>query len=327
MTAPGAAQGFAGSSVPYMRLGVLDVGSNTVHLLVVDAHPGACPLPAHSHKAELRLAQLLDEDGAIGPEGVDKLVGVIKEALQAAEDKGVEDLLPFATSAVREASNADDVLARVQTETGVDLQVLTGAEEARLTFLAARRWFGWSAGKLLVLDIGGGSLEVAYGIDEDPDAAVSLPLGAGRLTAGWLPDDLPDPEEIRALRRHVRAQIARTVGEFTRFGTPDHVVATSKTFKQLARLAGAARSTEGLYVQRDLKRESLEAWVPRLAGMTAAQRAELPGVSEGRANQLLAGALVAEGAMDLLGVESVEICPWALREGVILRRLDHMGSL
>jgi exopolyphosphatase/guanosine-5'-triphosphate,3'-diphosphate pyrophosphatase len=310
-----------------MRLGVLDVGSNTVHLLVVDAHPGACPLPAHSHKAELRLAQLLDESGAIGPEGVDKLITVVQEALQAAEDKGAEDVLPFATSAVREASNADDVLARVQAETGVELQVLTGEEEARLTFLAARRWFGWSAGKLLVLDIGGGSLEIAYGIDEEPDAAVSLPLGAGRLTAGWLPGDPPHPEDIRALRRHARAEIARTVGEFSRFGAPDHVVATSKTFKQLARLAGAARSADGPYVQRELKRESLEAWVPRLAGMTVAQRAELPGVSEGRAGQLLAGALVAEGAMDLFGVETLEICPWALREGVILRRLDHMGSV
>lgn len=309
-----------------MRLGVLDVGSNTVHLLVVDAHPGACPLPAHSHKAELRLAELLDGSGAIGREGVDKLITVVQEALQAAEDKGVEDVLPFATSAVREASNADDVLARVQAETGVRLQVLTGEEEARLTFLAARRWFGWSAGKLLVLDIGGGSLEIAYGIDEEPDAAVSLPLGAGRLTAGWLPGDPPEPERIRALRRHVRAEIARTVGEFSRIGSPDHVVATSKTFKQLARLAGAAPFADGPYVQRELKRESLEAWVPRLAGMTTAQRAELPGVSEGRAGQLLAGALVAEGAMDLFGVEALEICPWALREGVILRKLDHMPS-
>lgn len=314
------------SSVPYMRLGVLDVGSNTVHLLVVDAHPGARPLPAHSHKADLRLAQLLDEAGAIGPEGVDQLIATVRDALQAAEDKGVEDLLPFATSAVREATNADDVLARVRTETGVDLQVLTGAEEARLTFLAVRRWFGWSAGKLLVLDIGGGSLEIAYGIDEEPDAAASLPLGAGRLTAAWLPTDPADPADVRALRRHVRAQIARTVGEFSRFGNPDHVVATSKTFKQLARLAGAARSTEGLYVQRELKRKSLEDWVPQLAAMTTAERAELPGVSEGRAGQLLAGALVAEGVMDLFGVESVEVCPWALREGVILRRLDHLPA-
>lgn len=122
----------------------------------------------------------------------------------------------------------------------------------------------------------------------------------------------------------MRAQIGRNVGEFTRLGEPDHVVATSKTFRQLARIAGAARSAEGLYVQRDLSRKSLEEWVPKLASMTAARRAELPGVSEGRAHQLLAGALVAEAAMDLLGVEELEICPWALREGVILRRLDQL---
>ncbi|MET4644893.1 Ppx/GppA family phosphatase [Streptomyces sp. NBC_01724] len=309
-----------------MRLGVLDVGSNTVHLLVVDAHPGARPLPAHSHKAELRLAELLDADGAIGPAGVDRLVMTVADALQAAEDKGCEDVLPFATSAVREASNADRVLARVREETGVDLAVLTGEEEARLTFLAARRWFGWSAGRLLVLDIGGGSLEIGFGIDEEPDTAVSLPLGAGRLTSGWLPGDPPDPAEVKALRRHVRAQIARTVGEFSRSGRPDHVVATSKTFKQLARIAGAARSAEGLYVQRTLTRKALEEWVPKLAAMTADQRGRLPGVSEGRAAQLLAGALVAEGAMDLFGVEELEICPWALREGVILRRLDHLPT-
>ncbi|MFH7596626.1 Ppx/GppA phosphatase family protein [Streptomyces racemochromogenes] len=307
-----------------MRLGVLDVGSNTVHLLVVDAHPGARPLPAHSHKEQLRLAELLDERGAITPEGVERLVSVIGEAVQAAEDKGCEDVLPFATSAVREAPNADEVLARVKAETGVELPVLSGEDEARLTFLAVRRWFGWSAGKLLVLDIGGGSLEIAYGIDEDPDAAVSLPLGAGRLTSAWLPGDPPDPADVKALRRHVRAQIARTVGEFSRFGAPDHVVATSKTFKQLARIAGAAREADGLYVQRDLTRKSLEEWVPRLATMTTAERSTLPGVSDGRASQLLAGALVAEAAMDLFGVDTLEICPWALREGVILRRLDHL---
>ncbi|GHH85499.1 hypothetical protein GCM10018793_53850 [Streptomyces sulfonofaciens] len=296
-----------------------------MHLLVVDAHPGARPLPAYSHKSDLRLVQLLDERDAIGPEGVERLVGTVRDALRIAEDKGVENLLPFATSAVRDARNADEVLARVRRETGVALQVLAGDEEARLTFLAARRWFGWSAGRLLVLDIGGGSLEIAFGIDEEPDAAASLPLGAGRLTAGRLPGDPPDPADVRALRKHARARIAQVVGEFSRFGRPDHVVATSKTFRQLARIAGAARSAEGLYVQRELKRKSLEDWVPRLAAMTARQRSELPGVSEGRAGQLLAGAVVAEGAMDLFGVQTLEICPWALREGVILRRLDSLA--
>ncbi|WP_431962029.1 Ppx/GppA family phosphatase [Actinacidiphila sp. bgisy160] len=309
-----------------MRLGVLDVGSNTVHLLVMDAHPGARPLPAYSHKAELRLAELLDEDGAIREDGVRRLVAQVAEALVVAEDKGVEDVLPFATSAVREATNGEQVLARVAAETGVNLTVLSGEDEARLTFLAARRWFGWSSGRLLMLDIGGGSLEVAYGMDEDPDAAVSLPLGAGRLTSGWLPDDPPTVDDVRRLRKHVRAEIARTVAEFSRLGAPDHVVGTSKTFKQLARIAGAARSAEGLYVQRTLSRKALDAWVPRLADMTESARRELPGVSEGRARQLLAGALVADAAMDLFGITELEVCPWALREGVILRRLDLMTS-
>ncbi|MBO8196008.1 Ppx/GppA family phosphatase [Streptomyces oryzae] len=309
-----------------MRLGVLDVGSNTVHLLVVDAHPGARPLPAYSHKTTLRLAELLEADGSISEEGIDRICATLNEALEISEDKGVEALLPFATSAVREATNAERVLDRIATETGVKLEVLSGADEARLTFLAVRRWFGWSAGRLLVLDIGGGSLEIAYGLDEEPDAAVSLPLGAGRLTSGWLPGDPPDPADVRALRRHVRAEIGRTVGEFNRFSRPDHVVATSKTFKQLARIAGAPRSAEGLYARRVLGRSSLEEWVPKLAVMPASERATLPGVSEGRAQQLLAGALVAEAALDLFAVPEAEICPWALREGIILRRLDRLRS-
>ncbi|MFG2893765.1 Ppx/GppA family phosphatase [Streptomyces sp. NPDC048248] len=309
-----------------MRLGVLDVGSNTVHLLVVDAHPGARPLPAYSHKVELRLAELLDEDGAISEAGVERLVHTLRDAMQVAEDKGVEDVLPFATSAVREARNSEEVLRRLALETGVELRVLSGEDEARLTFLAARRWLGWSAGRLLVLDIGGGSLEIAYGLDEEPDVAASLPLGAGRLTGSDLPGDPPDADDVRALRRRVRAEIARVVSDFTRYGTPDHVVGTSKTFKQLARIAGAARSAEGLYVQRELSRKKLEEWVPKLGGMSVLERSELPGVSEGRSRQLLAGALVAEAAMDLFGVETLDICPWALREGVILRRLDHLPT-
>ena len=310
-----------------MRLGVLDVGSNTVHFLVVDAHPGAAPVPAYSHKIELRLAELLDDEGAIREDGVQRLVDMVASSMRVAEDKGVEEVLPFATSAVREAVNGEDVLKRVERETGVQLRVLSGGDEARLTFLAARRWYGWSAGRLLLLDIGGGSLEIACGVDEQPDAAVSLPLGAGRLTAGWLPGDPPTAEAVRTLRRHVRAQIARTVGEVARVGVPDQVVGTSKTFKQLARITGAAREADGPYQKRRLTRESLAEWVPKLAGMTTAQRSVLPGVSEGRARQLLAGALVADGALDLFGVRELDICPWALREGVILRRLDQMEGV
>ncbi|GLW63387.1 hypothetical protein Arub01_16310 [Actinomadura rubrobrunea] len=304
-----------------MRLGVLDVGSNTVHLLVVDAHQGARPLPAFSHKEELQLAAHLEDD-RLSDKGERLLRQFVDEAIRIAEDKGVEDLVAFATSAVRDAANGEEVLARIRERTGVDVRALSGADEARLTFLAVRRWFGWSSGRLLVVDIGGGSLEIAAGIDEDPDVAISLPLGAGRLTRDRLSADPPPPDELRALRRHVRAEIARRVGEVARFGPPDHAVATSKTFKQLARITGAAPTSEGPYVKRVLRHQELVEWAEKLARMTAEERTRLPGVSARRAPQLPAGAVVADAAMDLFGLPELEICPWALREGVILRRLD-----
>ncbi len=307
-----------------MRLGVLDVGSNTVHLLVVDAYPGARPLPAYSHKAELRLADHLEDGGRLSTEGETQLRAFVEDALRIAEDKGVEDLLGFATSAVRDAANGDEVLARIAKQTDARIRVLAGEDEARLTFLAARRWFGWSSGRLLVLDIGGGSLEIAAGVDEDPDVAVSLPLGAGRLTRDWLRSDPPASSQARDLRKHVRTEIARTVGGVMRYGRPDRAVATSKTFRQLARIAGAAPSSDGPYVRRVVRDSDASAAAAKLATMTRAERAKLPGVSAGRAPQLAAGTIVADAAMDLFGVAELDVCPWALREGVILRRLDTL---
>ncbi len=307
-----------------MRLGVLDIGSNTAHLLVVDAHHGAAPVPALSHKVELRLAEHLLPDGSIDGAATDALVTFIERALQTAEDVGVTDIMAFATSAIREAPNGTEVLEEVKRRTDVDVDLMSGERESRVTFLAVRRWFGWSSGRLLVVDIGGGSLEMASGADEDPDVALSLPLGAGRLTRAWLSDDPPKASQLKELRRHVRAEVADVVGRLTRFGVPELSVATSKTFKQLARITGAPSSAEGLYVRRSLDREGLAEWLPKLAKMEAAKRAQLPGVSTGRAAQLVAGAVVAQAVMDIFGVEELTICPWALREGVILERLDTL---
>lgn len=308
-----------------MRLGVLDVGSNTVHLLVVDAYHGAAPKSAYSYKTELRLAEFLDDDGSIAAEGAQALTTFVGEAASVADQTGAEEMLAFATSAIREAPNGDDVLNRVRGETGVDLQVLSGADEARLTFLAVRRWFGWSTGRLLVLDIGGGSLEVAVGVTEEPDHAFSLPLGAGRLTREHLTHDPPDSSAVKHARKSARAQLAAHQST-VELDDVSRVVGTSKTFKQLARLTGAAPTSAGPYERRMLTHSALSEWVPKLAKMSAAQRAELPGISVGRAHQILAGAIVAEAVMEALDVSKLQICPWALREGVILRRLDWMGQ-
>lgn len=304
---------------------MLDIGSNTVHLLVVDAYYGAAPVPAHSQKIELRLAEHIDEDGKIDKALARTLSGFVSEALRVGEDLGVTEVDAFATSAIRDAKNGRAILEQVHEHTGVRVNLLSGVDEARLTFLAVRRWFGWSAGRLLSLDIGGGSLEMAIGFDEEPDEAVSLPLGAGRLTQAYLAQsDPPDPEALRELRRYVRVTIAEALAKLRRGEAARRVVVTSKTFRSLARIAGAAPYSEGEYVPRTLTRADLSRWTPKIAAMTLEERLELPGVSEGRAGQLVAGAVVAEAAMDLFDVDEVHVCPWALREGVILRHLDGL---
>lgn len=309
-----------------MRLGVLDVGSNTVHLLVVDAHRGGHPDPVRSHKSQLRLAELMRTDGSLGASGTDALVRAVQDARAAAGREGVEDLLAFATSAVRDAADSAQVLAAVRDRTGVELEVLPGEDEARLTFLAVRRWFGWSAGRLLCLDIGGGSLELAAGRDEEPEVALSLPVGAGRMTRERLPDDPPRKRDVAAMREHVRAVLEPAVPVLLADGPPDRGIGSSKTFRSLARLDGAAPSARGPHVARALRRDGLEDVVRTLQGRTTAERGALPGVSEGRAHQLLAGAVVAHEAMCALGLEQLSISPWALREGVILRRLDWLAG-
>src|SRR5215472_8868214 len=109
-----------------MRLGVLDVGSNTVHLLVVDAHQGARPIPAFSHKIELQLVELIGDDGAISPDGAERLESFVSECVGIAEDKGVEEFIGFATSAIRDAANGDEILREIRGRTGLNLSVLDG---------------------------------------------------------------------------------------------------------------------------------------------------------------------------------------------------------
>ena len=242
-----------------------------------------------------------------------------------AEDKGCEEMFSFATSAVRDASNSDAVLDTVAERTGERIGVLSGEDEARVTFLAVRRWFGWSAGRMAVFDIGGGSLEVAGGTDEWPDVAWSLPLGAARLAREWLGTAPPDADDVKKLRKHMRAQIAQDAGRLLRPGAPDTAAATSKTFRSLARICGAAPSADGPLVPRSLPREALRERIEELVRMDDAELAALPGVSSSRTHQIVAGALVADAVMDIFELPALEICPWALREGVILERFERLG--
>ncbi|TYK53202.1 Ppx/GppA phosphatase family protein [Actinomadura decatromicini] len=312
-----------------MRIGVLDVGSNSAHLKVVDLAVGAPPGSVTTVKRPTRLAEAIDPEGAVEKPAVDRLVASVGEAVRAAAAHGVEELVSFATSAVRDAANQEEIVARVAASTGVRLGFLSGRDEARLTFLAARAWYGWSAGRLLLADIGGGSLEIAHGDGQEPALALSLPLGAGRLTRAHLPGDPPSRKHVRRLRRQVYERLAETSAQ-VRPGLegdrPVRAVATSKTFTQLARLTGAPRRKAGPYARRVLDVDRLREQIPVLAAKRAAARAKLRGVSRPRAAQILAGAIVAEALMTTLEVDRVDICPWAIREGLIVRRLQAMSD-
>ncbi len=279
-------------------------------------------MPMSSTKATLRLSENMDDEGRITTQGAERLISTVAEFASIAETSQCVELMPFATSALREAANSEEVLGRVRAETGVDLQVLSGVDEARLTFLAVRRWYGWSAGRILNIDIGGGSLEMSNGGDEEPDVALSLQLGAGRLTRQWLREDPPGKRRVAVLRDWLDAELVAPAKQLLDAGKPDLAVGTSKTFRSLARLTGAAPSGAGPRVRRTLTSSGLRQLIAFISRMTAADRAELEGVSSDRSQQLVAGALVAEASMRALSLDTLEICPWALREGLILRKLD-----
>ncbi|EPJ41173.1 hypothetical protein STAFG_1767 [Streptomyces afghaniensis 772] len=300
---------------------MVDVGSNTVRLVVADAD-GGVPLPVHTAKWRLRLSEQVTPGGPIPEQAVEQLVHAVAEASRTAARWGAAPPPAFATAVVRGASNRHEVLHTVRARTGVDLCTLPGEVEAELTFLGARRWMGWRSGPLALLDIGGGSLEVAFGRGRLPDFVASLPLGAGRLTHEFFQDeDPPSPERVRALRRKVRHQL-RDVAARIRWEGPRTAVATSRTFQQLGRLCGTAPGRHGPFVDRQLHRSALREAIPRLAALPAAERALLPGISAPRAAQSLAGAVVAHTAMKLTGLRSVTVCPWAIREGVLLRHIE-----
>jgi exopolyphosphatase / guanosine-5'-triphosphate,3'-diphosphate pyrophosphatase len=307
-----------------MLLGVLDIGSTSARLLVVDTDrdlPQFTQEPTHTVKRRTLLGNAFEPDGSIDAAGIERVVEAVVDTMRAARDFGVEQLAVVVTATVRDATNREIVLARLERETGVRPRFLTGEDEARLAYLAARHWSGPSAGRLLLVDIGGGTTEIAAGRDEEPDFVVSLPLGAGRLTRAFLPDDPPRESQVRALCRHVHDTLAEVAGAIGAQPKPDTVIAASRTFTQLARLAGASSPRRGRVARPTLAAADLTEWIPRLASRSSTQRAELRGISRNRAQQILAGAIVAEAALRTLDIPVVRVCPWALREGLILGHL------
>ena len=320
-----------------MRLGVLDVGSDTVHLMIVEAHRGGHPTPRPSQESAWEMVGHVDADGALTEQGRESLLETVGESALAAARLGCEELLAFASSAVQDVTNFAEVLRSVRSLTGVQLQVLTGIEHARLAFLAARRWYGWSAGNLLMLDIRHGSLEIAAGPGEQPAVALSLPLGAGSLGRPPAIGVPPAAGELAALQNMVSGKLSGVKHTVMAAGPFDLVASTSKTFMTLAGRTGltaptgaagptgAAASSARSPASRTLTAAGLRRLAAVLQPMAVCDIAALAGVSPVMAPQLVAGVAIAEATLTALGVEQLMICPWAVHEGIVLRHLDRLA--
>ncbi|MDF5757469.1 Ppx/GppA family phosphatase [Spongiactinospora sp. TRM90649] len=314
--------------VPMHRAGVLDVGCHSATLTVVRGrrprHPADPPRRTAwktiaTHKARLRLHDMLTPDGRLDDHGVRSVQRAVASA-RAAHPAEWPEVFPFATSVIRDAPNREEVIGRVAEVTGTRLRVLPGLEEARLAYVAARRWIGDTGGGLLVLDIGGGTVEIACGHGERPDVLLSLPLGARAVTRRWLPGGIaPGLPYLREVARHLRRVLARAPG-LPAAAPGGQVLACSKTFGQLAVLAAAAGPPGAAKDGLDLA--GVRGSLAVLAATDVPRRGDLPGISRHRAEQSLAGALVAESLMRACGVPRVEICPWSTREGLLLETLD-----
>lgn len=302
---------------------VLDVGCHSALLAVARRGKDGRLKLVSSRKVRLGLHRALAADGRLRRAGIRSVQQAVAEAVAGAAAGGLrlrtQEVFPFATSVIRDAPNRDEVIDRVARATGVRLHVLPGEEEARLAYVAARRWVGAGAEPLLVLDVGGGTVEVAAGDGARPGTVLSLPLGARQVTRELLPHGVAESaEHLDRVRAHLRRSLD-AVGGLPRGTAGGHVVACSKTFAQLARFAAAESGTPGSC--RELTLPALRAAIATLARTGVADRGRLPGISAHRAEQSLAGALVAEALMAACAVDAVTVCPWSTREGLLLEAL------
>ncbi|MCT2584392.1 Ppx/GppA phosphatase family protein [Actinophytocola gossypii] len=291
------------------RAAVLDVGCFSAHLVVVEQERGL-RRPVLSHKVRLRLDDAMDPSGRIERAGIERIADAVAETTERLGDARPTLFVPYATSCVRDSANVGQVVATVAERTGLRLRLLSGEREAQLSYVAAWRWFQ-PDGPLAVLDVGGGTVELAVGRTARPGFTRSLPIGARTLNRAGL----DSRDQIPALRDHLLRRIDNALpddvlAEF-RLG---HAVGCSKVFRQLAKLAGSRR----------LCRADLETWIPRLAELPPDRRAELRGISRHRARQSLAGAVVADALMRATGHDVIDISPWSTKEGLLLTLLCQL---
>jgi len=292
-------------------IAAIDIGSNSVKLAVAEISGDSLSF-IRQERERVRLDKILREK-FLSPEAVEKSAVAVQKFRSIAENLQAETIIAVATASAREASNSDDFVREIQRRTGICVTVLAADEEARLIGLAARHYFQPEKKTLLNIDIGGGSTELSLMKTSEPENLFSMKLGAVGLTERFVSDNPPSEREIESLCEEIKHNLEKPAAELSSENW-QLATGTSGTILKFASLLNSENGEINFARLVELNRQ--------LAQMTVAERAALPGISEKRAELLVAGGLILEGVMQALKIEKIQPCEYALREGVIIDFLE-----
>ncbi|HJQ69598.1 MAG TPA: Ppx/GppA phosphatase family protein [Blastocatellia bacterium] len=310
-----------------MKLAAIDIGSNSIHLVIVRAEPGQHLEIVDREKEMVRLGSGTLRAHKLSKQTIERAVTTLRRFKRMAEANKVDLIIATATAAVRESHNADEFIETVRKEVGLNVQLLPGVEEARLIALAVSEVTDFNGRRALIIDIGGGSTEFIVTSGAGPELLLSMRLGAVRLTEKFITTDPISHEERERLAATIRADLTRVVWEIRRLGF-DFVIGTSGTITNMVSAIVQAEAAAHMEDHSDYEPFSqtvtlsqIKRMNRRLSGMTVRERGRVPGLEKDRADIVIAGGLLLETILSALGAKEITSCDWSLREGVILNYL------
>ncbi len=306
------------------RLAAIDIGTNSVHMVIVKIDPVLATFTITAREKDtVRLGERDPKTGNLSLPAMERAIAALKRCRDLAQSSNVDYLIAVATSATREASNGAEFLERIKQEVGLKVDLISGQEEARRIYLGVLSGMDFNHQPHLIIDIGGGSTELILADRQEPRFLSSTKIGAVRLTRDFVQSDPISPTELASLRAYVRGMLERPVDElrhWIQLGERVCLVGTSGTIETLAVVTALQQQKEipNPLQGYELQRRDIRDWVKRLATLTYEQRLAIPGLSDKRAEIILAGAVILLEAMTMLNLERLVICERALREGVIV---------
>ena len=301
-----------------MKLAAIDIGSNSVHMIVAEIDGDGNFEVIAREKEMARLGERSLADGFLNEAAQQRGLTALAAFKRTAESFGVTDIIAYATSATREARNGQAFIDRVFDEVGIQARIIEGTEEGRLIYLGAREVFDFGSRRAMIIDIGGGSVELILADQRREYLVYSLKLGVRRLHEGFLRSDPPTEEDLDELRSHIRSKVEYVVRKCRRRGF-DVVLGSSGTAKVLARITSGHTGNGTTFTARD----DLATTVAQLSGLRSEDRGSVPGVDDKRRDAILEGALLMLTLLESFGASGFEYCDAALREGMIIDYLER----